>query len=65
MRGDIRINEKALLTLEETSEYSSIGIHRIRALTDDPRCPFVFYNGKKKLVKRKAFDEWVEKTYEI
>ena len=52
--------EKANLTIEEAAEYSNIGQNRISELLKMPRCPFVLYVGKKKLVKRKEFERFIE-----
>ena len=56
----IPIWQKQNLTLEEAAEYSNIGINRLRMLTDDPNCPFVFFVGRKRLVKKKLFDKYIE-----
>lgn len=50
--------EKANLTIEEAAEFSNIGQNKISALLKSPRCPFVLYVGKKKLVKRKEFERF-------
>ena len=56
----IPIWQKQKLTLEEAAEYSNIGINRLRMLTDDPKCPFVFFVGRKRLIKKKLFDKYIE-----
>jgi len=61
----VPIWEKANLTLEEAAKYSGIGIHRLRALTDNERCEFVLWVGTKRLIKRKKLDEYLEKAYSI
>lgn len=61
----IPIWEKSNLTLEEAAAYSGIGINKIRKLTNDERCEFVLWIGSKRLVKRKKFDEYLEKVYSI
>lgn len=61
----IRIWEKSNLTLEEAAAYSGIGINKIRKLTNDERCEFVLWIGSKRLIKRKKFDEYLEKAYSI
>ena len=48
------------LTLEEAAEYSNIGINRLTMLIKEPTCNFVLYVGKKRLIKRKLFDEFIE-----
>ena len=59
----IPIWEKSNLTLEEAATYSGIGINKIRKLTNDERCEFVLWIGSKRLIKRKKFDEYLEKAY--
>lgn len=61
----IPIWEKSNLTLEEAAAYSGIGINKIRKLTNDERCEFVLWIGSKRLIKRKKFDEYIEKAYSI
>ena len=59
------IYQKVTLTIKETAEYSNIGINRIESLLRAPRCPFVLYVGKKKLVKRKEFEKFISENIEI
>ena len=66
MKKTIPIWEKIMLTVEEASEYSNIGINRLQAMLNKPGCTFVFFVGKgKRLVKRKEFEKYLEKTREI
>ena len=51
---------KMLLSIREAAEYSNIGINKIDEMLKQPSCPFVLYVGTKKLVKRKAFEEFIE-----
>ena len=53
-------DRKMLLSIREAAEYSNIGINKIDELLKQPNCPFVLYVGTKKLVKRKAFEEFIE-----
>ena len=61
----IPIWEKANLTLEEAAAYSGIGINKLRDLTNDERCEFVFWVGNKRLIKRRKFDQYIEQVYSI
>ena len=61
----IPIWEKANLTIEEAAEYSNIGIHKLYELTNEPSCPFVLYIGKKRVIKRKEFEKYLEKASKI
>ena len=54
------IDRKMLLSIREAAEYSNIGINKIDELLKQPNCPFVLYVGTKKLVNRKAFEEFIE-----
>ena len=64
-KDSVPIWEKVALTTEEASAYSNIGINKIRELCDDPYCPFVLFVGRKKLIKRREFEEYVSKRCEI
>ena len=54
------IDRKMLLSIREAAEYSNIGINKIVELLKQPNCPFVLFVGTKKLVKRKAFEAYIE-----
>ena len=56
----VPIHLKMNLTIKEAAEYSNIGINKIDEMLKQPNCPFVLYVGTKKLVKRKAFEEFIE-----
>ena len=59
------VKDKVTLTIKEADEYSNIGINKIEKLLRYPRCPFVLYVGKKKLVKRKEFEKYISDNIEI
>ena len=61
----VPIYHKITLTIDEASELTNIGINRIDAMLRKPNCPFVLFVGKKKLVKRKEFEEYISKTLYI
>ena len=61
----IPIKDKVALTIREAAEYSNIGINKLESLLRSPRCPFVLYVGKKKLVKRKEFEKFITDNIEI
>ena len=56
----LTIDRKMLLYIREAAEYSNIGINKIDELLKQPNCPFVLFVGTKKLVKRKAFEAYIE-----
>ena len=57
MSEKVLIKDKVTLTVTEAAAYSNIGINKLESLLRNPRCPFVLYVGKKKLVKRKEFEK--------
>ena len=61
----VPIESKVTLTIKEATVYSNIGINKIESLLRTPRCPFVLYVGKKKLVKRKEFERFISENIEI
>ena len=61
----IPVWEKSNLTIEEAAAYSGIGQNKLRQLTDDERCEFVLWIRTKRLIKRKKFDEYIERMYSI
>ena len=61
----VPIHEKLALTIREAAEYSNIGINKIDEMPRTPNCPFVLFVGKKKLVKRKEFEEFISSRITI
>lgn len=61
----VPIWEKLNLTIEEAAIYSNIGINKIREIIKEQSCPFVLYVGKKQLIKRKLFEQYINKMREI
>ena len=57
---NLPIDRKMLLSIREAAEYINIVINKIDEMLKQPNCPFVLYVGTKKLVKRKAFEEFIE-----
>ncbi len=61
----VEIKDKLNLTIQEAAEYSNIGVNKIRSMADEPSCPFVLYIGKRKVIKRKEFERYLEKAVEV
>ena len=61
----VPIHLKMNLTIKEAAEYSNIGINKIDSMLRSPNCPFVLYIGTKKLVKRKAFEQYINDKFVI
>lgn len=57
----VPIHLKMTLTAREAAAYSNIGINKIDSMLRSPNCPFVLFVGTKKLVKRKLFEDFIEK----
>lgn len=49
------------MTIDEAVEYSDIGRERLRKLTSQEECPFVLHIGNRRMIKRRIFDEYIEK----
>ena len=65
MKDNIALSKKLLLTLEEASAYFNIGVCKMRELTNDENCPYVLWNGSKRLIKRKPFEEFLYNSYSV
>ena len=62
---EVPIQEKVTLTIEEAAAYSNIGQCKLREMIEDKGCPFVLFVGRKCLIKRKAFEKYIDQTYSI
>ena len=62
---NIQVCEKLALTLEEASALSNIGVNKLRELTSEAGCDFVLFVGSKRLIKRKRFEQYLDKIYSI
>ena len=58
-RLEVPIWHKPYLTIDEATAYTGIGREKL------PDCPFVLWVGKRRMIKRELFDEYIEKMYEI
>ena len=62
MTQDVALQDKLMLTFEEARDLSGIGINRIRNMARDPDADFILHVGKKTLIKRRKFEEFLDKT---
>lgn len=62
---EIPVWEKALLTKEEAAVYSHIGLNKLDDMLKRPNCSFVLFVGKKKLIKRKEFEKFLNENVQI
>ena len=65
MKSTVPIKDKLNLTIEEAAAYSNIGICKLQEIARDPNCPFVLYIGRKKLIKRKEFEKYINNSLEL
>ena len=65
MEDKVPVWEKANLSLEEAAAYFGIGINKLRDMSNDENCPFVRWNGSKRLIKWKALEKYLESSYSI
>lgn len=65
MEKNVPVWEKSNLTIEEAAAYFGIGQNKLRELTSDNNCSFVLWCGSKRLIKRKAFERYLENMYSI
>lgn len=63
--SNLPIDRKYLLSIPEAAEYTNIGQNKINELLKEPRCSFVLFVGKKKLVKRTEFENWLSDQIEL
>ena len=59
---NVDIPQKYLLTVKEAASYFNIGENKIIAILKEYPDDLLFLNGTKQLIKRKAFEQWIDKT---
>lgn len=62
---DVPLWHKRNLSLEEASAYFGIGQTKLKAISDSEDCPFVLWNGTKRLFKREKLEEYLDKMFSI
>ena len=65
IKGEVMLNQKYLLTLEEASEYTGLGLQKLRDLSNAEDCAFVLWNGSKRMFKREKLEEYLSNAYSI
>lgn len=53
------------LTIDEATAYTGIGRDKLYEMTSQEKCPFVLWVGNRRMIKRRVFDEYIEKMYSI
>lgn len=59
---EIPVWEKLNLTIEEAAVLFNIGTKKLVELTNQEGCKFVFWNGNKRLIKKKQFEIFLDKV---
>lgn len=66
MKYDVPLWEKANLTLEEAASYYNVGMNKLREMTDRKECErYVLWVGNRRLIKRKAFEAYLQGEHSI
>ena len=65
MKGELELDKKILLTIEEAASYTGLGQHKLRAISNDEDCKFVLWNGKKRMFKREMLTEYLNSQHSI
>ena len=63
---EVPISEKFCLTIEESAAYFGIGENKLRALvSNDPYADYILKIGKKTLIKRVLFENYINSVDSI
>lgn len=58
----MELSQKYGLTIQEAVQYFSIGENKIRELIKTPECDFVYYIGRKAVIKRQKLENFLEEN---
>ncbi len=64
-KHEVPLWHKPTLSIGEAVVYTGICSSKLYELTNSEDCPFVLWIGNRRIVKRKSFDEFIEKQYSI
>ena len=56
---------KPNLSIEEAASYFGIGMGKLYEMTSREDCPFVLWVGSRRMIKRKSFEEYLDKAYSL
>ena len=62
---DIPVWERTLLTLNEASAYTGLGINRLRRIANSNENELVVWVGSKRMFKRRKLDEYLERAVSL
>jgi hypothetical protein len=61
----VPIQSKALLTIEEAALFTGIGQNKLREISNEDNCPFVLWNGSKRMFKREKLTAYLYSMFSI
>ena len=64
-KRNVPIWERSLLTILEASDYTGIGINKLRRIAANSQSNLVIYVGSQKMFKRKNLDEYLDRTASV
>lgn len=64
-KSDYPLWEKLLLTVTEAASYSGIGSAKLKELCEKNEEKLVFYNGRRRLIRRKELEHLIEQNNHI
>lgn len=59
------LDTKPLLTLKEASQYTGIGINKLREMSNEKNCNYVLFVGRKRMFKRVALLRFLEQSHSV
>ncbi len=62
---EVPIWERTLLTINEASDYTGIGVSKLRLLASKRNSKLIVYVGAKKMFKRKKLDEYLDNAISV
>lgn len=62
---EIPITQKVLLTIDEASAITGLGVGKLREMSNDERCDFVLWNGAKRMFKKDKLITYLYGAYSI
>ena len=61
----VPLSSKPLLTLKEASQYTGIGINKLRDMSNERDCNYVLFVGRKRMFKREALLKFLDQSYSV
>jgi hypothetical protein len=62
---NVPIQSKVLLTIEEAALFTGIGQNKLREISNEDDCPFVLWNGSKRMFKREKLTTYLCSVFSI